>query len=41
VRSVVKRVLLLLDEDVHAELTKKKGKLSWVEFVLSLAKDKP
>jgi hypothetical protein len=36
---MVKRVVLTLDDDVHADLVKKKGKkTTWVEFVVSLAK---
>lgn len=33
----VKKVPLYLDDDQHEKLLKKKGKLTWVEFVMKLA----
>ena len=33
----MKKVLLLLEDDEHEKLVAKKGKLTWVEFVMTLA----
>jgi len=33
----MKKVNLYLDEEQYAKLTKKKEKLTWVEFVMKLA----
>lgn len=34
----VKKVVLMLDEDQHAELVKRKGAKNWVDFILESTK---